>query len=178
MVVLANSTQILLMLLLLVQIAVIMQAVVQEIGGQRVGVRLSPVTPANDASDPLPQPLFDHLARQLGPLQLAYLHVIEGATGGARDHIQGETAFDYDAMRAHYRAAGGSGAWMVNNGYDAALARHALAHGADLIAFGRPFIANPDLPRRLHDNGPLHPVDRATLYGGGAKGYIDYPALA
>ena len=156
----------------------VMQAVAQEIGGPQVGVRLSPVTPSNDASDPHPQPLFDHLARQLGPLQLAYLHVIEGATGGARDHIQGDTAFDYAAMRMHYRNAGGTGAWMVNNAYDSALAQQALDDGADLVAFGRPFIANPDLPRRLRDHLALNTVDRATLYGGGAAGYTDYPALA
>ena len=156
----------------------VMLAVVDEIGGPRVGVRLSPVTPANDASDPHPQALFEYLARQLGPLQLAYLHVIEGATGGARDHVQGDTPFDYGAMRAQYRAAGGTGAWMVNNGYDAAMAQQSLSQGADLVAFGRPFIANPDLPRRLHDHSPLNTLDRATLYGGGAAGYTDYPALA
>jgi N-ethylmaleimide reductase len=155
-----------------------MQAVAQEIGGPRVGVRLSPVTPSNDVCDPHPQPLFDHLARQLGPLQLAYLHVIEGTTGGARDHMQGEAPFDYGAMRTQYRDAGGTGAWMVNNGYDAALAQQSLSQGADLIAFGRPFIANPDLPRRLRENRPLNTLDRATLYGGGAQGYTDYPALA
>lgn len=156
----------------------VMQTVVQEIGGDRVGLRLSPVTPSNDASDPHPQPLFDYLVRQLAVLQLAYVHVIEGQTGGARDHKQGDTAFDYTALRASYRAAGGTGAWMVNNGYDDALARQALAQGADLVAFGRPFIANPDLPRRLRGGSALNPLDRATLYGGGAKGYTDYPALA
>jgi N-ethylmaleimide reductase len=156
----------------------VMQAVVQEIGGDRVGLRLSPVTPSNDASDPHPQPLFDHVVRQLGPMQLAYLHVIEGQTGGARDHMQGEAPFDYAALRASYRAAGGTGAWMVNNAYDTALAQQALAQGADLVAFGRPFIANPDLPRRLREGSALNTLDRSTLYGGGAKGYTDYPALA
>jgi len=144
----------------------------------RVGLRLSPVTPSNDATDPHPQPLFDYVVRQLGPLQLAYLHVIEGQTGGARDHVQGDTAFDYAALRASYRAAGGTGAWMVNNRYDAALARQARAQGADLVTFGPPFIANPDLPCRLRDGSALNTLDRATLHGGGAKGYTDYPALA
>ena len=155
----------------------VMQAVVQEIGADRVGLRLSPVTPSNDANDPHPQPLFDYLVRQLAPLQLAYLHVIEGQTGGARDYVQGDRAFDYAALHNSYRAAGGTAAWMVNNGYDNTLSQQALLQGADLVAFGRPFIANPDLPRRLREGSALNPLDRATLYGGGAKGYTDYPAL-
>ncbi len=156
----------------------VMRAVTQEIGGDRVGLRLSPVTPANDAQDPQPQPLFDYVVAQLAPLGLAFLHIIEGATGGARDYVQGDQPFDYAALRAVYRSAGGKGAWMVNNGFDAALASQALAEGADLVAFGRPFIANPDLTRRLREAVVLNTPDRTTFYGGGAKGYIDYPALA
>lgn len=155
----------------------VMQAVADEIGGGKVGLRLSPVTPANDAADAHPQPLFDYVVRQLAPLGLAYLHVIEGATGGARDFKQGEHAFDYAALRQAYRAAGGNGAWMVNNGYDVPLANQALAEGADLVAFGRPFIANPDLTRRLREGAALTAGDRVTFYGGGAKGYTDYPTL-
>ena len=153
----------------------VMQAVCAEIGGDRVGIRLSPVTPANDASDDQPQPLFEYVVRQLGPLGLAYVHVIEGQTGGARDFQQGETPFDYAALHAAYRAAGGQGAWMVNNGYNTVLTQQALANGADLVAFGRGFIANPDLTRRLREGLPLNELQRATLYGGGAEGYTDYP---
>ena len=156
----------------------VMTAIAKEIGGNRTGIRLSPVTPANDAQDLHPQPLFDHVARQLAPLGLAYLHLIEGATGGARDHMQGDTAFDYLAMRTAYRNAGGQGAWMVNNSIDKAIAAQSLNDGADLIAFGKLFIANPDLTRRLSEDAPLNTPDRATFYGGGAKGYTDYPALA
>ena len=65
---------------------------------------------------------------------------------------------------------------MVNNGYDKAMAQEALAGGADLVAFGRPFIANPDLVRRLKEGSPWNPLDASTLYGGSAKGYTDYPA--
>jgi N-ethylmaleimide reductase len=152
------------------------RAVVEAIGGDRVGIRLSPVTPANDVVDADPQPLFEHVLRELGPLGLAYIHVIEGATGGPRDIA--DRPFDYAAARAVYRAAGGEGLWMVNNGYDRVLAEQALAHGADLIAFGKPFISNPDLVRRLRENAPLNEPDRSTFYGGGARGYTDYPALA
>ncbi|MBI3531680.1 MAG: alkene reductase [Burkholderiales bacterium] len=156
----------------------VMQAVSEEIGAQRTGLRLSPVTPANDASDPHPQPLFEHVVRELAKLDLAYVHIIEGATGGPRDHQQGDTPFNYAALHAAYRAAGGKAAWMVNNGYDRPLAEQSLAQGADLVAYGRPFIANPDLVRRLREGGPFNEVNRATLYGGGEKGYTDYPALA
>ncbi len=155
----------------------VMQAVVAEIGGDRTGIRLSPVTPANDASDDAPQPLFTHVIQALAPLGLAFVHVIEGSTGGPRDHQQGPAPFDYAALRQAYRDAGGQCAWMVNNGYDLALANQALAEGADLVAFGRPFIANPDLAVRLKQGGPFNTLDRATLYGGGAAGYLDYPTL-
>ncbi len=156
----------------------VMSAITNEIGADRTGIRLSPVTPANDAQDPHPQPLFDHVARQLAPLGLTYLHLIEGATGGARDHVQGTTAFDYAAMRAAYRSAGGQGTWMVNNSMDKTIAEQSLKDGADLVAFGKLFIANPDLTRRLREDAPLNTPDRATFYGGGANGYTDYPALA
>jgi N-ethylmaleimide reductase len=155
-----------------------MRAVVAEIGGQRTGIRLSPVTPANDAHDDQPQPLFEHVARLLGPMGLAYVHVIEGSTGGPRDHQQGAQAFDYAALRQAYAAAGGQGAWMLNNGYDLTLAEQSLAQGADLIGFGRPFMANPDLGARLRQGGPFNTPDRATFYGGGDAGYTDYPTLA
>jgi N-ethylmaleimide reductase len=151
------------------------QAVAAAIGGARTGIRISPVTPANDAGDEAPQPLFEHLLRGLAPLGLAYVHVIEGATGGPRELP--DRPFDYAALRAAYRAAGGQAAWMVNNGYDRGLADAALAAGADLVAFGRPYIANPDLVRRLREGAPLNAPDRATFYGGGAQGYTDYPTL-
>ena len=153
----------------------VMRAVVGEVGGARTGLRISPVTPANDIDDENPQALFEYLMKQLAPLGLAYLHVIEGATGGPRDIA--DRPFDYQAMRDTYRAAGGKGAWMVNNGYDKVLAERALAEGADVVAFGKLFIANPDLVQRLRNDTPLNPPDKTTFYGGGAHGYTDYPAL-
>ncbi len=149
----------------------VMSAVSQAIGAGRTGLRLSPVTPVNDAGqDSQAQALFNHAVEQLAPLNLAFLHVIEGQTGGARDIAP----FDYAALRQRFH-----GAWMVNNGYSREMALQAVAKGqADLVAFGRDYISNPDLVRRLRLNAAMSQVDRATLYGGGAQGYTDYPALA
>jgi N-ethylmaleimide reductase len=146
------------------------QAVATEIGADRVGVRLSPVSPANDSHDSDPQPLFNHVVEGLNRLGLAYVHVVEGATGGARDFAP----FDYAALRDRF-----DGIWMTNNGYDRQMAIDAIARGsADLVSFGRLFIANPDLVRRFQDNEPLNALMAPeTLYGGGAHGYTDYPSL-
>jgi N-ethylmaleimide reductase len=148
----------------------VMKAVTDEIGGGRTGLRLSPVTPANDiGQDSNPQALFNAAVDQLKPFKLAYLHVVEGATGGPRDIAP----FDYEQLRQRF-----DGAWMVNNGYDRRMALDAVASGrADLVAFGRPFISNPDLVRRLREDAPLNEPDKSTFYGGGAKGYVDYPSL-
>jgi N-ethylmaleimide reductase len=145
------------------------KAVVAEIGAERTGIRISPVTPANDISDSNPQPLFDYIVDQLNALRLVYIHVIEGATGGPRDIAP----FDYASLRKRF-----AGAYVANNGYDFELATKVLAQGAaDLIAFGKPFISNPDLVERLKRGAPLNGWDKATFYGGGAKGYTDYPTL-
>ena len=152
------------------------RAVVDAVGGGKVGIRLSPVTPANDAHDDNPQPLFDYVVKQLAPFGLAYIHIIEGATGGPREID--DRPFDYEALKAAYRKSGGRAAWMVNNGYDKPLAEEALKEGDDLVAFGKPFISNPDLVRRLREGAPLNQWDKNTFYGGGEAGYIDYPALA
>lgn len=152
--------------------------VAKEIGGGRTGIRISPVTPANDVFDPEPQPLFNHLVSKLAALDLAFIHVIEGATGGPRDFKQGDKPFDWDELRKTYRDAGGKGAWMVNNGYDKASATEAVASGrADIVTFGKLFIANPDLVRRFKEDAPLNEPNKATFYGGGAEGYTDYPFL-
>lgn len=149
----------------------VMQAVAGAIGGGRTGLRLSPVTPASGAGpDSDPQALYGQAVAQLAPLKLAYLHVVEGATGGPRDIAP----FDYAALRKLF-----NGAWMVNNGYDRAMALQAVASGAaDLVSFGKAFIANPDLGRRLREDAALNALDASTLYGGGAEGYTSYPALA
>jgi N-ethylmaleimide reductase len=149
----------------------VMTAVAGQIGGGRTGLRLSPVTPVNDAGqDSDPQALFNHAVEALAPLKLAFLHVIEGQTGGPRD----VAPFDYAALRQRF-----TGAWMVNNGYTRAMALEAVSSGAaDLVAFGKDFISNPDLGRRLREDAPMNALNMKTLYGGGAAGYTDYPALA
>jgi len=148
----------------------VMQAVVAECGGGRTGLRLSPVTPANDAGqDSDPQALYEFAVSQLAPLKLAFIEVVEGATGAARDFAP----FDYAALRRRF-----GGAWMVNNGYQRQMAMDIVASGAaDLVSFGRPYIANPDLARRLREDLPLAAFDKTTLYAGGARGYTDYPSF-
>lgn len=145
------------------------RAVVDEIGSERTGIRISPVTPANDVSDSKPQDLFNYLVTELDRIGLLFIHVIEGATGGARDNLP----FDYAELRKRFR-----GTYIGNNGYTLDLANEALAAGrADLVAFGKLFISNPDLVERLRRNAPLASPDKATFYGGNEKGYTDYPAL-
>src|SRR6201996_8848485 len=146
------------------------KAVVAEIGPERTGIRISPVTPANDISDSNPQPLFDYIVDHLNAMKLVYIHVIEGATGGPRDNAP----FDYGSLRERFKQT-----YMANNGYDFELATKVLASDqADLIAFGKLYISNPDLVERLKKGAPLNDFDKATFYGGGAKGYTDYPTLA
>jgi N-ethylmaleimide reductase len=151
------------------------QAVADEIGADRTGMRLSPVTPVNDGGqDSAPQALYGHLVERLGALGLAFVHVVEGHTGGPRD----VAPFDFAALRARFKAANAQGAWIVNNGYTRAMAMDAVDSGAaDAVAFGRPFIGNPDLVRRLRENAELAAANPKTYYGGGAEGYTDYPTL-
>ncbi|WP_337268915.1 alkene reductase [Oryzifoliimicrobium ureilyticus] len=157
----------------------VVDAITDAIGASRTGIRLSPVTPANDASDSDPQPLFTYVVEKLAAHQLSYIHVIEGATGGDRNFQQGDKPFDYDALRAAHHKAGGKAAWMVNNGYQRSTAIDAVDSGhADLVAFGKPFISNPDLVERLKSDAPLNQLNQEKLYGGGPEGYTDYPTLS
>ncbi len=145
------------------------EAVVGIWGADRVGVRLSPF--ASFISDSDVVATFSEAVRTLNRFGLAYLHVIEGQTGGSRETPEGQ---DIQALRSLF-----DGTWIANNGYDRATAIRAVAEGdTDLVAFGRPFISNPDLVARLQQNAPLNKLDPDTLYGGGAKGYTDYPTLS
>ncbi len=135
----------------------------------RVGVRISPQSSNNDIADSDPRATFGYVARALSPLGLAYLHIVEPIT----DVRAGSIARLAPELRAAFE-----GTVIVAGGYDRDAAETALRDGdADLIGFGTPFIANPDLAERLRRDAPLAAADRTTFYGGGARGYIDYPAL-
>jgi N-ethylmaleimide reductase len=147
------------------------KAVASAWSPDRVGIRISPAGISNDLSDSDPEPLYLHLVERLSELGLAYLHVREH---GSPEGAEAASGFDYARLRRAF-----DGTYIVNNGYDRITAEAALASGrADLVAFGRPFIANPDLIDRLALNAPLAAPDPATMYGGGTKGYIDYPSMS
>jgi N-ethylmaleimide reductase len=133
-------------------------------GKNLVGVRLSPENSFNDMKDSNPQQTFNAVAKRLSDFPLAYLHILEG------DMMTGERQLDYMALRQCF-----NGYYMANNGYDLESATAALAENrADMVAFGKLFIANPDLPHRFANKLPLNTPDSATFYGGDEKGYIDY----
>ena len=150
----------------------VVRAIADEIGAGRTGIRLSPLTTFTAPLDSNPQALYGYVLEQLAPLGLAYLHMIDGDTG--RTRTPDGVSVDYAALRSAF-----PGPWMINNCYTGELAQQAMADGkADLVAFGRSFISNPDLVRRLRENAPLNELRADKLYGGGAEGYIDYPMLA
>ena len=145
------------------------KAVVEVAGSDKVGIRISPVNPFNDMKDSNPQALFNHVVTALNPFKLAYLHVVEGGIhgGGIAD------PFDFPALRKHCQSA-----YMANLSYDKARGNAAIASGhADAIAYGVPFIANPDLVERFSINAALNEADSSTFYGGTEHGYTDYPFL-
>jgi N-ethylmaleimide reductase len=145
------------------------KAVVEVAGSDKVGIRISPVNPFNDMRDSNPQALFNHVVTALNPFKLAYLHVVEGGIhgGGIAD------SFDFPALRKHCQSA-----YMANLSYDKARGNAAIVSGhADAIAYGVPFIANPDLVKRFSINAALNEADSSTFYGGTEHGYTDYPFL-
>ncbi|MBB6143795.1 N-ethylmaleimide reductase [Silvibacterium bohemicum] len=148
----------------------VMQGVIEEASEDCVGVRISPVSSVNDAHDSNPTELFSDVVKVLDRLKPVYLHVIEGQTNGPRDI---DPSFDFHALRQKFHRT-----YMANNGYTLELAAQCIEAGdANLVAFGGPFIANPDLVERFRANEPLNAPDPATFYGGGARGYTDYPAI-
>ncbi len=144
------------------------EAVAAVWGAGRVGVRLSPQGSFNDMADSHPAALFGHAAAELGRLGLAYLHLVDPIAGAGLP----------PPIAPRLRTAF-AGPLMVNGGYSRETAELALAGGvADLVSFGVPFLANPDLPERLAAGAALNAADPASFYGGTAKGYTDYPTLA
>jgi N-ethylmaleimide reductase len=151
----------------------IMQAVIEVWGAERVAVRLSPYGVANDSGEPDPMPLYTHVIQALDPLGLAYLHFIEPRSSGAgRAEVNHQNV---PSAMVLFRPIW-NGVLISAGGFTGETAEAAIAAGhADAIAFGRIFISNPDLPRRLQHGLPLTPYNRATFYGGEAAGYTDYP---
>ncbi len=147
------------------------QRVVDTIGGDRTGVRLSPNGEVQGVNDSNPAPLFEAAAAALDEIGIAFLEMREPRPGGSRglpDHPP-----VHPVMRKVFK-----GPLILNSDYHAEDAQAALDAGdADAIAFGRTFLANPDLPRRLNEGAPLNPQREELFYIGGAEGYTDYPTL-
>jgi len=136
--------------------------------GDRVGIRISPTGTFNTMSDSNPQPLFNYLVAELNQFNLAYLHVVERFGDFPSED------FDFNALRSIF-----NGAYIANGSYTGESAEQSLKSGqSDFVAFGVPFIANPDLPERMKQGADLNQPDPDTFYGGDAKGYIDYPSLS
>jgi N-ethylmaleimide reductase len=151
----------------------ITQAAIDVWGADRVGVRLSPYGVANDSGEPDPLPLYGHVVKSLDKLGLAYLHFIEPRSSGAgRAEVNWQNV---PSAMVLFRPLW-SGVLIAAGGFTGEAAEAAIAEKhADAVAFGRIFISNPDLPRRLQQGFPITPYNRATFYGGEAAGYTDYP---
>ncbi|BDI32465.1 hypothetical protein CCAX7_45160 [Capsulimonas corticalis] len=150
-------------------------AVGAAIGPDRVGVRLSPFGQFGGISDSDPRRLFSYVIAQLSQRRIAYLHLIEalGSEIGLSDDLHAGAVNNAALFRSHF-----NGPLISAAAYTPERAAETVDEGrADAIAFGRLFIANPDLPERIRRNAPLNPPVRATFYGGDAKGYTDYPTL-
>jgi N-ethylmaleimide reductase len=147
------------------------EAAAEVFGASRVGYKLSPYFGGYSMSDSNPIETFTTIAKELGKLGLGYLHVSEAVAGAMKvDGTVRVTPLIRDVF---------DGAMIVNGGYDSATAQAAITRGeTDLVAFGVPFLANPDLPLRYRKGATLNTPDAATFYGGEEKGYIDYPALS
>jgi N-ethylmaleimide reductase len=149
------------------------KAVVEVWGANRVGIRLSPYGVANGSGEPDPMPLYTQIVQSLNPLGLAYLHFIEPRSSGAgRAEVNHQNV---PSAMVLFRPIW-NGVLISAGGFTGETANAAIEAGhADAIAFGRIFISNPDLPRRLQRGFPLTPYDRKTFYGGDVAGYTDYP---
>lgn len=148
------------------------QAAVDVWGKENVGIRVSPTGSFNAMYDEDPLETFGVLARHLNDMGIAYIEVVEDSFQG--NHANGRPESIIDAIQANFK-----GSYIANGSYTAEEARRRISAGrCDLVAFGRPFIANPDLPERFRQDAPLNEWDDSTFYGGDAKGYIDYPSLA
>lgn len=154
----------------------IAEAVAAAIGPERTAMRISPLSLHQDAPVSDPTEVYAALLPQLGRFGIAYVHCVEGEAAGINSgNPAPHREFDFAAARRLFK-----GPWIANNGYDPERAAATIAAGdADLVSFGRPFIANPDYPIRVRLGAPLNTIEAGAAYAGQAeKGYTDYPALA
>jgi N-ethylmaleimide reductase len=150
-------------------------AISDEVGAQNVAVRLTPMGRFMGMGDETPEATFGYIVRELNRYALAYLHLVEPAIVGTVKDENFDPRWDaiIEQLRDEYK-----GTLMLAGGYDSDSAEQAIASGrADIVAFGRPFIANPDLPARLRGGHALNPADSSSFFGGDAAGYVDYPTL-
>jgi len=156
----------------------VLEAASSVFGSDRVGVRLSPFDTFNDMQDSDPLALFSRVISRLGAQKIAYLHLIEARAHGDQGERQTVWSKPGAAPTAALFRPLFPGVLIGAGGFSYESATQAIDQGTvDAVAFGRLFIANPDLPRRFELRAPLNRYDRSTFYGGGAKGYVDYPAL-
>ncbi|NMT63020.1 alkene reductase [Marinobacter orientalis] len=149
----------------------VIEAVIDVWGKDRVGVRVSPTGSFNDMYDEDPVETFGAFAKHLNDLGIAYIEVVEDSFQG--NHANGRPEEVIDAIQAEFE-----GTYIGNGAYTAEEARKRISSGrCDLVTFGRPFIANPDLPERFRQNAELNKWDDSTFYGGDERGYTDYPTL-
>lgn len=150
----------------------VMDTVIAVWGADRVGVRLSPWGRGFSGETDI-VPLYTYVVRKLAQKNLAYVHLIEPHMREGRAPVPENAQSPLKTFRPFY-----PGVIFTAGGYTREAAIQVVQSGlADAVAFGRLFIANPDLPRRLMEDKPLNPYDRSTFYGGAEKGYIDYPEL-
>jgi N-ethylmaleimide reductase len=153
----------------------VVDAVSEVWGTGRVGVRLSPYGKFSDMGDSDPETHFSYVLRQLSTRGIAYAHLVEPRVGSAGS---GDPIDDTQPRTSHIFRRAFDGVLISAGGYTAATAEETIANGyADAIAFGRLFIANPDLPERFRKGAELNTPDRRSFYGGAANGYTDYPTL-
>jgi len=153
----------------------VVDAVSSVWGSKRVAVRLGPSGNWGDMSDTDPKGLFTYVVQQLDKLDLAYLHLIEPRiAGNIEDETKDQAPVAAQLMRRHFR-----GVIIAAGGFNGESANAIIEAGdADMVAFGRHFIANPDLPERLRNGWPLNDYDRPSFFGGTEAGYTDYPFYA
>lgn len=151
----------------------VVEALCDVFGAGRVGIRISPTNPFNGMSDSNPIKTFTAYAKALNDFKLSFLHIMEPSPKGSHPFANKKEPFVTPYIDAVY-----DGKLIVNGGYDRESAEDALSHHkAHAVAFGVPFIANPDLVERFKLGAPLNEPDQSTFYSGGAEGYIDYPFL-